>query len=70
MAFSWFKKKQEAPKGPDYHAIDSLVKAQAAYQRGELAMIYLFPLVFGGAEEEINREITRLKDHKTHSKRS
>ncbi len=55
MAFSWFKKKAGAPQGPDFSAIDSLAKAQAAYKSGELSMIYLFPLDFGGAEGEINR---------------
>ena len=55
MAFSWFKKKQDAPQGPDFSAIDSAEKAQAAYHRGELAMLYLFPLDLGGQENEMNR---------------
>jgi hypothetical protein len=67
MAFSWFKKKQDAPKGPDFSAIDSAEKARAAYERGELSMIYLFPLDFGGVEGEINRlyvpaSVTMLKE--------
>lgn len=54
MAFSWFKKKQESPEGPVFNEIDSPAKAQAAHKRRELSMIYLFPLVFGGEEAEIN----------------
>lgn len=47
--FGWFKKKAQT-NGPDFSAIDSLVKAEASARRGELEKLFLMPLEFGGEE--------------------
>ena len=59
MAFSWFKKKQDAPQGPDFSAIDSAEKAQAAYRRGDMvekrrAMMAAWAGFLSGAEAQGN----------------
>ena len=52
--FGWFKKKQSQPSGPDFSAIDSHAKAVELFQRGELEKLFLMPLEFGGADNELN----------------
>lgn len=44
--FDWLKKKQVA--GPDFSALSSREKAEAAAQRGELVPMLLMPEEFGG----------------------
>jgi len=53
--FDWFKKRPAQPViGPDFSQIDSLAKAQAMCQRGELEKMYLMPLAFGGDDHPHN----------------
>ena len=53
---AWFKrkKKDESPQEPritpDFDAIDSLEKAIAMFEAGDLEQIHLFPLRFGGQD--------------------
>lgn len=44
--FDWFKKQQ--PAGPDFSALDSQEKVEAAARRGDLFPMLLMPEVFGG----------------------
>lgn len=48
---SWFKKKQA---GPDFSALDSLEKVQAAAADGRLLPMLLMPEEFGGPAEGMN----------------
>jgi hypothetical protein len=52
--FGWIKKKSPPPGGPDFSAIDSRAKADAAFQRGDLEKLYLMPLEFGGSDDPLN----------------
>jgi hypothetical protein len=52
--FGWFKKKAAQTDGPDFSAIDSVVKAEASARRGELEKLFLMPLEFGGEETPPN----------------
>lgn len=52
--FSWFKKKQTPPRGPDFSAIDSLAKARELFRRGDLEKLFLMPLEFGGEDSPQN----------------
>lgn len=38
----------------DFKTVDSKEKAFELYKKGELVRIYLFPIEYGGQEEEIN----------------
>lgn len=40
--------------GPDFSKIDSLAKAQALYQRGELEKLFMMPLEYGGEDIALN----------------
>jgi hypothetical protein len=46
----WFKKKPAPPNGPDFSGIDSQVKAEELFRRGELEKLFLMPLEFGGED--------------------
>jgi hypothetical protein len=46
----WFKKKPAPANGPDFSGIDSQVKAEELFRRGELEKLFLMPLEFGGAD--------------------
>lgn len=46
----WFKKKPSPPNGPDFSAIDSNVKAEELFRRGELEKLFLMPVRFGGED--------------------
>lgn len=39
---------------PDFSAVDSREKAEELFRRGELEKVYLFPLEFGGPDEDVN----------------
>jgi len=40
--------------GPDYSTIDSKAKAEELFRKGDLEEMYLFPLEFGGEDNELN----------------
>jgi hypothetical protein len=42
------------PDGPDFSAIDSQVKAEGLFRKGDLEKVYLFPLEFGGEDVALN----------------
>lgn len=50
--FDWFKKKQAA--GPDFSALNSREKVEAAAQQGELVPMLLMPEEFGGDPVGLN----------------
>ncbi|WP_445383002.1 hypothetical protein [Robiginitalea sp. IMCC43444] len=45
---------QEVENGPDFSDIDSIEKAIALYEKGELSKIYMMPLEFGGEDIPAN----------------
>ncbi|MEZ2416244.1 hypothetical protein ACA086_14895 [Muriicola sp. E247] len=45
---------QEVENGPDFSDIDSIEKAVALYEKGELSKIYMMPLEFGGEDIPAN----------------
>ena len=52
--FGWLKKKKPPADGPDFSAIDSREKAEELFRRGELEMLFLMPLEFGGIDDPRN----------------
>jgi hypothetical protein len=60
-------RRNTAPPGLDFSSVDSRGKADALVQKGELAMIYLFPLQLGGVDFPVNQvfvppHVVALKD--------
>ena len=49
--FDWFKKKSA---GPDFSALDSREKAEAAARQGDLVPVLLMPEEFGGEPVALN----------------
>lgn len=52
--FNFFKKAPSPAVGPDYSKIDSLMKAQAAVELGDLVKLHLLPVPFGGDDSAPN----------------
>lgn len=52
--FGWSKKTDRKPAGPDFSKVDTLAKAEALYQRGELQKLLLMPLEPGGQNVPLN----------------
>ena len=50
--FNFFKKKSN--NGPDFSEIDSKEKAIELYKKGQLEKLFLLPLEYGGADNELN----------------
>ena len=47
-------KQSPVPNGPDFTDTDSLAKAEARFQRGELEKLLLLPAEFGGTNDPRN----------------
>lgn len=50
----WFTGHENPNQGPDYSHIDSCVKAENLYRRGELKKLLLLPAEFGGKDIPVN----------------
>lgn len=45
---------QGPPGGPDFSGVDTVAKAVALFERGDLEKLFLMPLEFGGTDEPVN----------------
>ncbi len=52
--FGRFKRKSSPPSGPDFSGIDSQVKAEELFRRGDLEKLFLMPQEFGGEDNPLN----------------
>jgi hypothetical protein len=52
--FGLFRRKPAEPNGPDFSDVDSIPKAEALFQQGQLEKLLMRPACFGGTDHPLN----------------